>query len=62
MRSETYYRDHWVEIDDERLSTYDSMFEVASAHGSAHRGRRRSAWGVRTGLWLRTRWHVHGTR
>ena len=27
MRSETYYRDHWVEIDDERLSTYDSMFE-----------------------------------
>ena len=27
MRSETYYRDHWAEIDEERLSTYDSMFE-----------------------------------
>ena len=27
MNPETYYRDHWAEIDDERLDTYESMFE-----------------------------------
>ena len=45
MRSETYYRDHWVEIDDERLSTYDSMFEW-HPRMAPHRGRGHSAGNV----------------
>jgi ubiquinone/menaquinone biosynthesis C-methylase UbiE len=27
MNPETYYRDHWVEIDPERLAAYEQMFE-----------------------------------
>ena len=26
MDSDTYYRDHWVEIDSDRLDAYEAMF------------------------------------
>ena len=27
MPTDTYYRDHWIDIDEERLDTYEGMFE-----------------------------------
>lgn len=31
MNLDTYYRDHWVEIEDERLDRYEEMFQWSSA-------------------------------